>query len=248
MPKIKWRWVLLAVIILAAAAAAGFVVWANTPLAPAAAALAALQSDAAVTVETGEWIVFRPAQGAPTAGFIFYPGGRVDARAYAPPLRDLAARGYLVALIPMPLNLAVFGVERAAAVIQASPDIQRWAIGGHSLGGAMAARFVQAHPDAVQGLALWASYPDVDLSGIEGLAVVSIYGTLDAVASRQTVEGARERLPADTVWVAIEGGNHSGFGDYGLQPGDAPATLSPAAQWAQVTDATAALLARIAGG
>lgn len=244
----KLKWIVLALAIALVVAATGFVIWANTPLAPAAAALAALQSDAAVTVETGEWIIFRPAQSAPTTGFIFYPGGRVDARAYAPPLRDLAARGYLVALVPMPLNLAVFGVERGAAVIQAFPDIQRWAIGGHSLGGAMAARFVQSRPDAVQGLVLWASYPDIDLSGFDELMAVSIYGTLDAVASRQTVEDARERLPANTVWAAIEGGNHSGFGDYGLQPGDAPATLNPAAQWAQVADATAALLARLGEG
>ena len=31
---------------------------------------------------------------------------------------------------------------------------------------------------------------------------------------------AKEDLPKDTEYVEIEGGNHSAFGDYGLQKGD----------------------------
>ena len=49
--------------------------------------------------------------------------------------------------------------DRAQEVIAAYPEIQHWAVGGHSLGGAMAARFVYQHPGAIQGLALWAAYP-----------------------------------------------------------------------------------------
>lgn len=126
----------------------GFVVWGETPLPASPTALDALQSTPNISVETiDSAIVFRPTAPGVSAGFIFYPGGRVDYRAYAPLLSEISARGYLVVLVPMPLNLAVFGVEKARAVIEAFPEIKHWAIGGHSLGGSMAAQFTQNHPD-----------------------------------------------------------------------------------------------------
>ncbi len=104
------------------------------------------------------WYVFAP-EGEPLAGLVFYPGGLVDAAAYAPLLRRRADGGVLSVLVPMPLELAVFGVARAADVIAAFPEVSPWLIGGHSLGGAMAAEFVKRSPDVVDGLVLLASYP-----------------------------------------------------------------------------------------
>ncbi len=240
-----WKRILIPLFIVLALVIAGFVVWANTPLAPTAEALAALQSGSMVQVsESNGWIIFTPTAEPPTTGFIFYPGGRVDARAYAPQLRAIAEQGYLAVIVPMPLNLAVFGIDRAQAVIDAYPGIQRWAIGGHSLGGAMAARFVQSHPGAVQGLVFWASYPDIDLSGAN-VKAISIYGTSDAVAQRGTIIDSAARLPAGTPFVAIDGGNHSQFGAYGLQPGDNAASATPADQLAQTIEATISVLASI---
>ncbi len=239
----KWKWILIGLVGVLVIAAAGFIVWAGTPLAATAEAGAALQPDEQVQViEQNGWMVFQPAAGEPSTGFIFYPGGRVDARAYAPLLRDIAAQGYLAVIVPMPLNLALFGVNAAADVQAAFPAIQTWAVGGHSLGGAMAARYAQANP--VAGLVFWASYPDIDLSQTP-LAVVSIYGTRDGVANAESLENSRALLPTGTRWVAVEGGNHSGFGSYGLQPGDNEATISADDQRAQVVAATVELLASL---
>jgi len=226
-PK-RWPWLLALVPILVLA---GFVMWANTPAKPMPEALAALPSDAQVRVDTESWLVFRPADEEPTVGLILYPGGRVDARAYAPTARDIATEGYLTVIVPMPLNLAVFGSDLAKEVIAAFPQVNRWAIGGHSLGGAMAARFAYRHPDAVHGLALWASYPagSDDLSD-RNLAVVSIYGTRDGLASEEKIAPSQALLPRDTRWVAIQGGNHAQFGWYGPQNGDEPPTISRARQ------------------
>ncbi len=56
-------------------------------------------------------------------------------------------------------------------------------IGGHSLGGAMAARFVDENPGMLGGLALWAGYPAESNSLADNsIAVISISGTLDGLA------------------------------------------------------------------
>lgn len=232
----------------------GFTAWALTGPGPEPAAVAAQQSDAAVTVETvgvGRWLVFTPAGAretgvAPTTGLVFYPGGRVAAGAYAAVARAIAAEGYLVVIVPMPLRLAVFGSTAAAEVIVAYPAITRWAVGGHSLGGAFAADFAFKQPDLVDGLVLWAAYPPEgdDLSR-RALAVVSVYGTRDGLAGPEAIAPSRALLPPDTVFVAIEGGNHAGFGRYGPQAGDNAATITPEAQQAQVVVATVGLLAAL---
>ncbi|MEI2827842.1 MAG: alpha/beta hydrolase [Dermatophilaceae bacterium] len=165
--KNRKRILLLAPLALLVLAALGFVAWASLIPAPMPEATQALSSNTQVNVETQNWLVFRPAQ-APSTGFIFYPGGRVDARAYAPYAQAISAQGYLVVIAPMPLNLAIFGVDKAAQVQAAFPEIKRWAIGGHSLGGSMAATFAAQHPAQVQGLVFWASYP---ADGVAGSAV-----------------------------------------------------------------------------
>jgi pimeloyl-ACP methyl ester carboxylesterase len=214
-------------------------------------AVAALQSGDEVTVSRDDgqdWYVFTPTGATPTTGLIIYPGGFVDPVAYAPIAQAIAAQGYLVVLDPMPLNLAVTAAESAGAIIAAHPEITAWAIGGHSLGGAMAAEYAADNPGAVGGLALWAAYPaaNTDLSA-QDIAVVSIYGDADGVAAVEDVLGAAERLPPDTLFVAIPGGNHTQFGAYGeeLQQGDNPAGIDRAGQQAAIVAATVQMLQSI---
>ena len=220
-----------------------FVLWASIVPAPMPEAIAALQPDARVSIETSPWLVFQPADREPNAGLIVYPGGRVDPRSYAPAARAIAAEGYLVAVVPMPLHLAVLGAERAKGVIEAFPTIQHWAVGGHSLGGSMAAQFARKHPDLAQGLVLWASYPaNADDLSTATLEVVSISGTQDGLSTPAKIEASRALLPPGTRWVAIEGGNHGQFGWYGSQYGDNKATITRQAQQEQVVAATVGLL------
>ncbi len=226
--------------------AAGFVWWGSTPAQAMPEALQALQSDVQVEVSDADWLSFTPTGPQPQTGLIFYPGGRVDYRAYAPAAHQIAAQGYLVVIVRMPLNLAVLDAGAAAEVIAAHPEIDHWAVGGHSLGGAMAATFASRMPEAVQGLVLWAAYPSAadDLSG-SGLHVASIYAMLDGLATREQIEASRALLPADTTWTAIEGGNHAHFGWYGEQSGDNPAAISRSAQQALIVQSTLALLERM---
>lgn len=236
--KFKFRYVLISLAAILLLSVGGFVIWAANPLGPEGQALAALEAGNDVTVQINDSIVFTPKGIEPDTGLIFYPGGRVDYRSYAPVLHEIAASGYLVVLVPAPLNLMVFNPNKADDIIHQFPDIAHWAIGGHSLGGAMAAQYAGSHIDTIDGLVLWASYPasNNDLSE-SGLKVLSIYGTLD-MGGVEPFNDSRALLPADTTWVVIEGGNHAQFGNYGPQPGDNPATISASDQQAQVVRAT----------
>ena len=243
--KFKFRYVAIGLLVILLFAIGGYILWASNGLGPGEQALTALEAGADVSISGEDVIVFRPVNVQPTTGFIFYPGGRVDYRSYAPALRDVATQGYLVVLIPAPLNLMVFDVDAAGEIFPQFPEIEHWAVGGHSLGGAMAANYLYNNPGIADGLILWASYPaeSNDLSN-SGLQVLSVYGTLD-MAGMEKFDASRALLPADTTWVVIEGGNHAQFGDYGFQNGDNVATISAADQQAQIMDATASFLASL---
>ena len=62
----------------------------------------------------------------------------MDPISYGPTAKQLSTSEYLVVLVQMPLTLSVFGAERAGDVMEAYPEIENWAIAGHSLGGNMA--------------------------------------------------------------------------------------------------------------
>lgn len=198
-----------------------------------------LQSTDFLTVREVEWLSFQPTGQTPTVGFIFYPGGNVDHRAYAPPLHEIAAQGFLVAGLSLPLDLAVLAPNQAEDVIEAHPEIETWVIGGHSLGGAMAARFVETHPGTAAGLVLWAAYPpDSNSLADSELPVLSIYGTRDGVASPRKIERRFDLLPEKTLYFVLEGGNHAQFGFYGPQNRDLSADISREEQQAQIIAAT----------
>ena len=158
---------------------------------PMPAALPALESSATVDVDVGSHVTFTPADGNGT-GVIIYPGGFVDPRSYAPAARGLAEDGSLVVIVEMPLGLAVLGPNRADSVIEDHPEIDPWVIAGHSLGGTMAARYTADHPDTVDGLVLWASYPEngVDLTDWTGEAA-TVFGTRDGLTTLDDIEQSR---------------------------------------------------------
>jgi pimeloyl-ACP methyl ester carboxylesterase len=224
----------------------GFLVWAETPLGPMSEAYEALQSDSAVTVSVGNWLIFRPLSSNVSSGFIIYPGGIVDYRSYAPAAHAIAAEGYLCVIASMPLNLAFFGVNIANEVIKSHPQISSWAIGGHSLGGTMAAQFAYDNPSTIQGLVLWAAYPapGTNLTR-QTLRVTTIRGTNDGLVTSTQIDSSLKLLPPNTVRVEIAGGNHAQFGWYGEQPGDNAAMIARSSQQSQIINATVELLRKI---
>lgn len=203
----------------------------------------ALVSDSTVLVKRGAWLIFEPTGRAESSGFIFYPGGRVAPEAYAPLARALADKGVLAVIVPMPLNLAILNPDAASAVIAAYPQVAKWVIGGHSLGGVMAARFAYHNPELIAGLLLLAAYPETQIDLRErGLAVTTIYGDRDGLATVPEIEQSFIRLPRNAQKVLIDGGNHAQFGWYGPQAGDLVSGISRRDQQDQVLKALMSLM------
>lgn len=239
MKKINWRIFVAIFIIALLVVATVFVFWASDVYPANEIALKAMNSDSQVFVnaELGV-VIFSPADNPrPATGFIFYPGGKVDYRAYAPILKMIASNGYFVALTPAPLNLAVFDSNAAARVEAQYPEIENWFVGGHSLGGVVASSYAASHPN-IKGAVLWGSVPANDLLRVNNMPTLLIYGNNDGLISLEMYHGSRDSLPLDARFVVIQGGNHAYFGSYGEQTGDGIATISPQEQWAQTVNAT----------
>ena len=239
----RWLRVLGVIVLGALTVAAGAFLWWAQPQALLPEATAALVStpEATFTQDSDGRLTYRPASGEPTIGLVLYPGGKVPPAAYAPQAQAIAAQGYLVAIVPVPFNLAVFDIDAAQSVITEHPEIDRWAVGGHSLGGSMAAQFLASHQGAIEGLVLWASYSAADISAT-GVAVASTYGTLDAGVASYTSPANVAKLGPNVTFTPIEGGNHEQMGWYTGQPNDPPAAISREAQQQAVVAATLDLL------
>ena len=178
-----------------------------------------------------------------SVGYAFYPGAKVDPQAYAHILRPLAEAGFTVVIFKQPYNLAILQPNAANAVIGDPDDtIDRWVVGGHSLGGAIASSYAEQDRDELSGLLLYAAYPVNDMSERTDLAVMSVYGTNDGLATPADIEERAPDLPSSTEYVAIEGAIHSYFGDYGPQRGDGTPGVSRTVAQREIADASLRLL------
>ncbi|MBR5410697.1 MAG: alpha/beta hydrolase [Clostridia bacterium] len=231
--------VLIPVLVLAALAAA-FFLYTGTYYHADETAVAAVNAEDPVRVSgTGYgWFFDGPSE---DNLLVFYPGAKVEETAYAPLMRLIAARGVDVCLVKMPFRLAFFGAYKADDVFALYAHENRY-IGGHSLGGAMAAAYAAERSETLQGVILLAAYPTKPLA--DGMWLLSVYGSEDGVLNMQKVAEGRQFAPARYTEFVLEGGNHAGFGNYGAQKGDGEAVLPRDEQQARTAD----LIARCVSG
>ncbi len=192
-------------------------------------------------------------------GLIFYPGGHVCFKGYAPILRSVAKEsGCLVALPQVALNLAFFDINAGLQFLKKGAVTEQkdlsWFLAGHSLGGVAVSLFlknnfnngknppVDSVANNITGIALWASFPSDSIADLDlPIKALMIYGDRD-LTSVDKYDEKKPLLPTDTDYVIIKGGNHAQFADYGLQGGDKSATISNKVQHDIIVNSTVAFI------
>lgn len=197
-----------------------------------------LKSDNIVAVtEEKDFISFTNKIKTSENAFIFYQGAKVESTAYAPLLYQLAENGIDCFLVKMPFHLAVLSPNKANTVLKDYEDqYTNWYIGGHSLGGAIAASYASKNVSRLKGLILLGAYSTNDLSDTD-LFVLSIYGSNDHVLNHEKYENYKKNLPTSFSELVLEGGNHAYYGNYGEQKGDGKADLTRQEQQEKTCDA-----------
>ena len=173
--------------------------------------------------EVADGVVAYIPEGEIKAGFVFYPGGRVEFTSYAPLLKKCAEEGILCVVVEMPYNLAFLGFNKGANIPSLFPEVKNWYIGGHSLGGTMAANCAANNSNIFKGVVLIASYSTTNITNLRAL---SIYGTEDGVLNMSNYDQYKDNLPGSFTERVIIGANHAYYGMYGNQDGDKEATIS----------------------
>lgn len=246
----KHRLPLTAVLVAILVAGLGVAAWFIRPQQVMSEVSRSLEGTESITIsefklDNVEGILLKPDKGPKQVSVVFYPGARVPAKAYAPTAIEIAREGYEVFLVRMPLNLAILGWKKAGKIISSQNRTRRWVLAGHSMGGAMAARFISKTDYPVSGLVLWAAYPPEGSRFASNLKVLSITGGKDKIISEKKVERSRRQFPESAEFIEIEGGNHSQFGWYGFQSGDGQATISRRRQTEIVARLTTEFLDRL---
>ena len=197
--------------------------------------------------EAGGYLDIRPADREAETLFIFYPGGLVRPQAYEWLGAALAPLGGRTLIPVMPLDLAVIAPDRASKLLDSLETApSRVVIGGHSLGGAMAARYALRNPERIDGLVLMGAYSagEDDLSGLT-LPVLDLAAEHDGLATVEKVQDGLNRLPPDTQLEIIDGSVHAFFGRYGPQRGDGLPTVTRAQAEAQISEDLRAFFAAL---
>lgn len=231
--------VLVAVLLVLALVVVGFLAWAHTVMiGDREAALEVWTNDAVEITETDHSFVLRSVLTGDGDGLVFVPGAKVDPFAYASTLAGVVEDAGVTVVITKPtLNLAFFDTRPLDVFTADAPEVERWAVGGHSLGGVRACQLATAPTDTdVAGIVLFGSYCAEDVSE-SGLDVLSVSGSNDGLSTPADIARNAPLLPKDTTFVEIEGGNHADFGDYGVQPGDGDSTVPRSAVRSTITDA-----------
>ncbi len=164
------------------------------------------------------------------SALIFYPGAKVEYTSYAPLLKNISSRGIDCYAVEMPFNLAFLGQNSADDIIKNS-SYEHYFISGHSLGGAMAAFYING-TNNTDGLILFAAYPSSEIEK----PVLSIYGSCDKVLNMDKYNKSKSLIKGNFTECIIDGANHAQFGYYGNQSGDGKALISAKLQQNQTVN------------
>lgn len=158
-------------------------------------------------------------------GFIIYPGAKADERSYAYIAQQLNAEGHTAIIPNIPLHMSVWGPEQGLEIIEDNPEVEKWFLIGHSLGGLPISQIAAKQPEKLEGIAFVASLMICDLSDTD-LSAIRITAEHDGVMPDKMMESNLDYLPENSTSVMIEGANHNQFGAYWHPGFDGKATIT----------------------
>lgn len=235
----KLRKLAVIVLVISLAGATGLLGWATLSAQEATEPAITVLDENNIQLQDG-LLVFPPS-GPTDRGLIYYPGGLVNPEAYAVTAQGIADEGYLVVVPKMPLNLAFLSINRADKIQSKYPEIESWIIGGHSLGGAMAAQYAKNNVNHVDALIMFASYTANSDDFVDfPVPILTIIASNDPGAPKQ--RSFYETVAESAELIVIEGGNHRNYADYSFQRNDGVASISAAEQQNQIISAVVQFL------
>lgn len=179
--------------------------------------------------------------GSGATGFIIFAGAKADEKGYAYMAKLLKDAGHTVVIPKMPVHLSITGVRRGLKAMEDNPDVDKWVLIGHSLGGLPISQIAAKEPPALEGIVYLASYLVVDLSHLD-ISALRITANRDQIMSRDRLNANLSYLPARSKSVEIEG-NHQGFGAYESLRSDGETT----ATWQEQQEETVKLITEFFG-
>ena len=221
----KKRWLIVAAVVLVVLLVAAFI---YTPALPEVAKIANQMKNV-----DGDLYFY----GESDVGFIIYPGAKADERSYAYIAQQLNKEGHTVIIPNIPLHMAVYGPEQGLAIMEDNPQIEKWFLIGHSLGGLPISQIAAEQPEKLEGVAFVASLMILDLSNTD-ISAIRITAEHDGVMPDKMMESNLNYLPENSVSVMIEGANHNQFGAYWHPGFDGTATIT----WKEQQDQMVALI------
>ncbi len=178
-----------------------------------------LDSKEVTVTHTEKYYSFEPQEY--QIGVIFFPKQNVDIKAYAPLLHELAKEGFLTIL----LNINSITINNNIEEILSKYNNLDWCIGGHASGGIMASNYLKDNHYKFQGLFLLSAFSNINLSDTD-LKIASIYGEKDNLLDMTKYQHNFSNLGNNCQEYIIKGGNHSYFGNYGIEDGDGKASIT----------------------
>lgn len=162
---------------------------------------------------------------------VFFPGAKIDSRAYIPLMDRVRNAGYDVHIVIAAMGSAGTAPEtmdRFNRVLAEHGPYEKISVMGHSAGGTGAYNALLLNKPNVKGLFSVAGGTGSLLGRTEKMGL--IYGTLDGLFGGNAA-GQIAKMPADTVVTLIPGGNHHQDASYDfLDFGDNLATICREAQ------------------
>jgi hypothetical protein len=143
-------------------------------------------------------------------GFIIFSGAKVDEKSYAYIAKLLHEEGYTVVIPKVPFHLSAFGTNHGFEIMESNPQIEKWILIGHSLGGLPVSRIAAKQPDRLLGAALLATYMSVDLSKLD-ISAIRVTAENDMIMNKKMMESHHEYLPQNSRSIELKGANHTQF-------------------------------------